>query len=189
MKRALFLAVSLAALVALADWPVRPASVATCSRKVVQYTAFIPHALQLRLQDAGFPIVPTPGQPYKRLKGRAWVCPTDAGTVVYPPKLAKRAEYFRPDLTSDVDSNCSDGVLCDQSNDGDNNQDDADPLVETPFECACAKNATCLSPDGGAAPLSVTLQPGQWSGAGCKPKPCGSLWIGSGDSSWPAVCP
>lgn len=56
---------------------------------------------------------------------------------------------------------------------------------DTPWACACARDATCTA-DGGAAPLGVTLAAGAWTGAGCTPKPCVEL---SGVTSWPTSCP
>lgn len=179
-----------------------PPSIAGCTREVIQYTAFVPFALQLRLIDAGFPMTLT-AVPFKRLKGRAWVCPSgiaDGGTITFLPRLAKAAQHFRDDLDVVVDPSCSDGTLCPGQDTGDATNDDggADPLVEVPFECACAVTATCLlTIDGGVAPQGMTLGSGVWTGAGCKPKSCGTIAVyrtfpdggPDFDISWPAVCP
>lgn len=58
---------------------------------------------------------------------------------------------------------------------------------DAPFKCACALlDAGCLQPDGGAAPMGVTLQPGafvpSWA---CAPKACVEL---AGSSSWIPEC-
>jgi len=55
-----------------------------------------------------------------------------------------------------------------------------------PYLCACAKDATCLRPDGNPAAQGVTLGNGQWQGAGCLPKSCVEF---AGVSSWPQECP
>lgn len=59
--------------------------------------------------------------------------------------------------------------------------------ADAPFPAACAIDATCLQPDGGPAPLHVTLNPGSYvPGPGCMPKAAVEL---AGISSWPSVCP
>lgn len=55
-----------------------------------------------------------------------------------------------------------------------------------PYLCACAKDATCLRPDGSPAAMGVTLGHSQWQGAGCLPKSCVEF---AGVSSWPQECP
>lgn len=57
---------------------------------------------------------------------------------------------------------------------------------EAPYLCACAKDATCLRPDGSPAVQGVTLGHGQWQGVGCLPKSCVEF---AGVSSWPVECP
>jgi hypothetical protein len=204
VKRALLVLVLVVAGLALADWPAAPKAVTGCTREVVQLTAFIPRAVQQALADRGLPITVT-ALPYKRFKARAWVCP---GGVVYPPRLAKLAEYFRPDLTTVVDATCSDATLCPA---GDTGADDGgtDPFIEDAFECACSKGnyladggGTCRMVatggfDAGNAPEGSTLGVGTFQGPGCFPKACGALFLSVPlpdggaiqDTSWPPQCP
>jgi len=52
-----------------------------------------------------------------------------------------------------------------------------DAIATGVFPCAWRPSlaATCLQADGGAAPVRATMQPGQWSGAGCVRKACVEL--------------
>lgn len=178
---------------------VQPADVQAgyCARQVVSYTAFMPHAVQLRLADAGFPITVT-AVPYKHLQGRAWACNwPDGGSGLYPPRVGLLSLVFRRDLLAVTSPGCySDaGALCPVVDDGtDDGGDNVDPLQEDAFECACAATAACLLADGGAAPFGLTLQPGVFQpGAACRGKACGELWRllpdGGRQDSFPAACP
>lgn len=65
----------------------------------------------------------------------------------------------------------------------------AAPQVE-PDTCACRPAAgVCTKPDGSALPFGVTLQPGEFIGAGCVPKYCGPEIAGEQGQSWPSNCP
>lgn len=201
--------------VALADWPARPRTLGltACSRQVVDYVAYVPVALQARIADAGYGMSVTPGNPYKQLRGRAWVCsrPDGGSVTVIPPKLARLAEYFRPDLTSTVDATCADPTFCPASGDDgtDDGTDNPDPVTEQPLPCACSNGvvladggATCRYAstggyDAGNAPTGLTLQPGTFQGPGCKNKSCAELWqtqtLSDGGvqrlDSFPPACP
>lgn len=57
------------------------------------------------------------------------------------------------------------------------------------LRCACRVDATCLV-GGSPAPIGRTLDPGTFSGAGCRKKPCFARFDGLGiDNSWPTECP
>lgn len=80
---------------------------------------------------------------------------------------------------------------------------DGDALVEAwtedrsdaPWACACSSGPACLwTPplypsgrgDAGPAPKGQALQPGTWSGSGCKPVPC--IVLAGVEPRWPAAC-
>lgn len=60
-----------------------------------------------------------------------------------------------------------------------------DSGIGAALRCACSTGSNCTV-GGSAAPLGRTLDPGTFSGAGCKAKPCVER---AGTSSWVAGCP
>jgi hypothetical protein len=188
--------------VARAEWPppppADPASLTGCVARVVQFTAFIPPAVQQAMADRGLPITPT-AIPFKELRAKAWACNwADGGSDFYVPRFVRQAEYFRHDLTQTVAGSCAGQGLCDGGAGGWARLDDGgmDPFDDVPFRCACAMDNTCLV-GGQPATQGVTLAPGTFSGTGCRRKACGTLWLDrslpdggvSHDPSWPPVCP
>jgi hypothetical protein len=61
-----------------------------------------------------------------------------------------------------------------------------EPTVVTPT-CACVRldAGNCRTADGGRNLGRNEMQPGQWSGSDCVPKPCGEVF---GIRNWPAAC-
>ena len=58
--------------------------------------------------------------------------------------------------------------------------------VATGFACACRQATGTCTVGGNPAPFGTTLNPGTWSGAGCRLKSCVELY---GFESYPPECP
>lgn len=105
-------------------------------------------------------------------------------SLILPPLQGGAVEWYRPDLCrKESTANLAEGASAD-----------------VPDECACSSGVGACNwrgPDGGgavqAAPTRQTLPVGNWSGAGCVRKPCGSVLSRDGgkpwDDSWPSGCP
>lgn len=71
---------------------------------------------------------------------------------------------------------------------------DAGAIKARQDDCACrGASGSCLLNDGGPAPFGVTLERGEFSGAGCVRKVCGGVLTVEGgvavDKTWPGGCP
>jgi hypothetical protein len=101
---------------------------------------------------------------------------TDRDLIIDPPN---NVEVFRPDRPrrDDAAGQVTAGTMSTRADD-----------------CACrGSSGTCTYTDGGVPPFGVTIPEGQFVGAGCVRKVCGSvLTVVNGvpvDPTWPSGCP
>lgn len=150
----------------------------TTGEVLVAITAGVTPTGRIRLMDAGVTL--SPGQTARFLIKTQSV----AGGVILP-RLPRGVGVFRVDLVQEAAPTCMRTDLCDGGE-----VDEGDPVLEVEGECACSTGSNCTW-GGSSAPTGMTLEPGTFSGSGCRSKVCGVVFVGDPlfDDKWPAVCP